>query len=247
MNWIDPSGHATCDEVGHCWQYGRLASCGAWDDTCQPVNKISKPSGLLADGYSAWKNMNKLGALARESEIILTEQDWLAYIIATEFLGSLGASLPWIEAMTRRYWNFCSSGAFSVNCFNGFWAYMEGTVRYKQDLFNYWFLQNAEYQNVFEEAQKIAWSILHPAEKNSYRISPAMNSCTSQKCDWALIKPEQNDFYDYISDLYDQKAPWVFSTPGGFDILLTVDMLVLLCNGTHCNLTQQQFSPTGRR
>ncbi len=36
VNLVDPSGHATCDEEGNCWERGKHVSCGTWGPYCKP-------------------------------------------------------------------------------------------------------------------------------------------------------------------------------------------------------------------
>jgi hypothetical protein len=108
----------------------------------------------------------------------------MKYVVATEFgPGNIDNpenlnQLP--EAMTHRYNQYCSNGAWSSECVNSFWGYMQGILEPDRNgLANY----QAVMKDYLTSASTLAQTIIN---------SPKAGGCTNpdgseQVCGWATI------------------------------------------------------------
>ncbi len=237
LNYIDPTGNATCDDEGHCWLNGQATTgvlFGIPPNNGYVTLPNSEPWGLTADGVAAFSGMTYLQAISDDP---LSSEKWLTYIIDTEYLSSLGADPAWNAAMARRYQTYCGGGPFTSSCFNGFWGYMQkirkNDITPDTAMFTSWVLApNADYQINIQTASNIAFSIQHPSMPNIYGINSSMTSCDGHRCDWVTISPvingdpgDPNSFYSYIKDLSSNNN-WIYTSGDSFDLLLTVNQII---------------------
>jgi RHS repeat-associated protein len=254
LKYTDPSGHAICDEDGNCTLNGKPTTGVKFGPVTDPFPTTAS-SGMNPYGSAAYSGMSILIGIAKEKGITLSAEDWLAYIIATEYYGSIGNSSSWNEALARRYRTYCSDGAYSASCFNGFWGYMQALRTTKSngpDLnkFNQWILSpNGAYLSGWQTIKGIAEAIQNPNKANGYGINSSMNTCDGSRCDWVLITAG-NSIYPFAKDQYQIMLEqirngynptwliWYFPS-SGYDLLLTVDQVKELCGGSRCNLANK--------
>ena len=249
LRYIDPSGRHYCDSP--------LAD----PEDCEGINKnplslpSTPPEGLLDDGQEAYAGLSNLNAIAIANGITMSAQDWLAFVIVTEFLGAHGADQDIIEAMTRRYHEYCSGGAWSASCFNGFWGYMQafhsgGDI---DALLNWVISPDEAHVNNWDIAIQIAYAIRHPNEVNDFGITASMNECYGHRCDWVTISDpangslsDENSLFHHIDELFRGSHHGWLIYPEGADyfLVLTVSQVQSLCpGGGNCNLTGVTIDP----
>jgi RHS repeat-associated protein len=247
LKYIDPSGHKEyCGSQGS--QYDPEDCAGI------PLLPINPPEGLSDDGNEAFIGLSNLNAIAIANGITMDAEDWLAFVIATEFLGAIGPDRDVIEAVTRRYHQYCNGGVWSTSCINNFWGYMEafhngGAI----DRFRDWVISppTGKYIDGWIIALSIAHAIRHPGEMNNYGITRSMNECYGYRCDWVTIDTrnglDEDSLYYYIKHLYERDhTGWLIYPEGeGYFLVLTVSQIDYLCpgQGITCNLTGVMIGP----
>jgi hypothetical protein len=177
INFNDPTGHKwTC--IGE-----------QTDDHCYDDGD-GNTSGNTHLARKTWKFFHDKG-------LVGNDQKAMEYLVETEFNWSIlnknvmtpntqGYNL--FEAVTRNYNQHCSSGAWSGNCLNNFWAYHQGPLTGA----------NATEYSVESEpyVRDIASAILEPGKEfntNGAVIIKAAddwrNGCGIELCHYALAKP----------------------------------------------------------
>ena len=256
LKYVDPSGHGViCNEEGQCWLNGiRIANIkfGTPPNLSTNILPSGEPWGLTDYGVAAFSGMTYLQTNSNDT---LSSEDWLAYIIETEYLGSIGADPAWNAAMARRYRDYCSGGPFTSSCFNGFWGYMQAIRKTNNNpnltKFTNWVLSpTAVYQSNIHLAQNIAYSIQNPSIPNSYGINATMTTCDDFKCDWVTIAPyingdpdDPNSFYSYIEYLSRANNNWIYPSGDNFSLLLTVNQIIEWFGRYPYNMTNVTKAP----
>jgi RHS repeat-associated protein len=211
-----------------------------------PPIYLGKPTGLTSDGEKAWVSMYIFRLVAAEAGVSLKTQDWLSFVVGTEYIGAFGNNLGYNAAMARRDRDFCSDGPNSTRCVNGFWAYMQAIYSREVEKFTDWVLtpppQGYEWQ--WDYASGIASAILNLDQRNVfYGIRPDMTTCENQRCEWVLVTKTQSLYQDLL-DRYpggndNLNKPWyIYFTADGVSLLLKYDEVGNYCPGhTYCNIT----------
>jgi RHS repeat-associated protein len=165
----DPSGHCVPDEENNkCW------SPKMWENT---------------EYIIAYTGLNKLGLLG-------DEQAAMEYVVATEFPDAMKyQDSPLFKAMTRRYYQYCSDGAWTVECIQSFWGYMQGILEgaYGSEKIP------ENFGKINQGAKDMASAILHPGQTfGDFTADPTWKDekCGMTSggfpglCDWANAPPD---------------------------------------------------------
>jgi len=223
VNLTDPSGSRPACEDGS-------TNCDEFRSWVLAKIKPKKPEGVRTDNEIGWSGLMELMFIASENGFRLLPEDLLAYVIATEYIGSYGADADWNTAMARKYRDNCNDGVYSASCVNGFWSYMQGIRTPSWIDINRWILHRTKHDEyLWGIAKDIAHAIMNPDEPNDYGITPSMNTCYNQRCHWDRINSGAPN-YQLVKDTYFKFHPWwIFREPGGdpdnpaFDLLLLAD------------------------
>ncbi|MDH5507792.1 MAG: hypothetical protein OEZ02_11290 [Anaerolineae bacterium] len=139
----------------------------------------------------------------------------LAFVIAQEYGTNINYDWTNFEkALTRRYYQFCSEGPFTVSCLNGFWTYIE-SISGSHDLKNaaYYVEKYKSYSSEDHASFKnLSMAILHPGETYGNEwVDPvwAKEKCTFDRfCGWVTINSSQEGIWNFL--LYE--APCGYKT-----------------------------------
>lgn len=260
VNLTDPSGHVCYDPVEDAVYPGNCngGTTPLPENTTDPLegggnfDPDDPPQGLSEYGLEAW---NSLVALA-EAAGGLTWQQLLAFVIATEFLGSIGQDQRMIEAVTRRYRHYCSEGPATAYCVNNFWAYMQATLNGDMRKLGEWVTNPTDYaKGRWATAMEIAGAIMNPGSANNFGINDSMGSCTGHACDWVTIISSNNGgvngYYGHVQNSYSSTGTypgvtgiWELPSNRGMQylLLLTVAQRDLQCQslGNDCSLVYKK-------
>jgi hypothetical protein len=150
-------------------------------------------------------------------------------------------------AMARRYRAYCGGGPASTSCVNNFWGYMQGTLNGDINKLDYWYINPSEFaKSTWAKAREIALAIMNPNEPNEFGITPEMNSCDQQACDWFTVAPGRNgdpknpnSYYSHVRDTYKKygyypgsTALWPVPLSQDYFMLLTVDQKIAQCENS---------------
>jgi len=237
--YVDPSGNI-------CTNVGNNMVCTD-DNDFTVVNRPSfidtppktQPSELNSYGQQAFESMVIFYEIGRSQGLILTSNDFLASVPVSEYIGAIGAVADMNAAVARRYRQHCSDGAYSTNCFNGFWGYMEMFINGQIGKFMEFVIVQPTplHKSNWKHGKSIANAIENPGLKNDYGIISSMNSCSGFRCEWVTI----GSTHPLYADIRDGKLQGykTYPTIDGYTLLLNMEELITLCGGERCNLARK--------
>jgi RHS repeat-associated protein len=250
LKYIDPSGHDPCTAVAGTYE----PDCGVdgWKLPVRPPKRrlpSSPPIGTNEYGATA---LQGLWALQNATGATLTPQDFLAFVVASEYIGSIGDDPDMRAAVTRRYRTYCGEGAFSGRCLNSFWAYMQGIINGEVSKYKYY----TSHTDLWRRSSATAQDILSQP--------PDPHACTGAACDWVTITYERNGggnidpgdqdgmgigYYHHVQQMYEgltvDQVTRMWALNGNsyvqYAMLMSEAQLITQCNdgspGGSCNLT----------
>lgn len=238
INYTDPTGYDVDCTIGDngCHRKPWLKS------TIE--GNIGKDSGLTDDGRSTVSGLTSIMMEWHDKRGKLPSgEELLGLTIAIEYFGPLGNDSDMNGAMARKYRNYCGEGAFSTSCINGFWAYMQATLRGDVDTTRYWLQDTVTVTPKRQTATEVAHAILHPNEQNIFGITPAMNNCNNHSyCGWATISAIANgDFYKWVVTHSGQWIPK--KTSDGITLVVNDLASIELCGSKGCSFVYKTTEP----
>ncbi|WP_320447927.1 RHS repeat-associated core domain-containing protein [Candidatus Roseilinea sp. NK_OTU-006] len=247
LKYTDPSGHDPCTGIPGTY----MPDCGVdgWGLKPQAIRRPIR--GLTQDGKAGYAGISTLAAqtgawwgdnLSAQEAVAITLR-FEASIIMYKTRGQWSMPSAAMEAMTRKWNQFCSDGAWSASCYNGFWGYYQpirdaATSRDKlQNILDANLYNSKLYGDVFI---RLAGDVIN---------NPALGGQRADRpSEWVTLFKSNGDTYNRALQLTmgpaSTQAFYIYNYPSGnpppIFLILSPDQQKNLCGGSRCNLTQSR-------